>query len=249
MFGYLFCTDVYATSEPKKKISLKRKSTLLFFIETCHRLLYTSQEPIHLWRMVIEIFHLFNIRLAQCKCKTQSLSGQEENDFWNNNFNPLQARRIFGHIHFSKDDWQKARGRCSCSGYMGVCAIHSADGGGAASLSITLEAYTHGPQSVEACSVWINFSFRDDGLWLILEIVYLWKIKNHKDPIISITVYLVWYEAPLKKMEGMFSKIKLVIFLLGHSLKSVCTVWLSLNTVYLKLLRWSLCPSVGVVPL
>lgn len=78
--------------------------------------------------------------------KMQSHSGQEENDFWNNDFNPLWTRRIFGHIHFSKDDWQKARGQRSCSGCVGVSAIRSADGGGeAASLSVMLKAYTRGP--------------------------------------------------------------------------------------------------------
>lgn len=103
MFGYLFYVDVYATSKPKKNLLEKEKHTF-FFIETCHQLLYTSQESIHLCRMAIEILHLFNIRLAQCKCKMQSRSSQEENDFWSNNFNPLWTRRIFGHIHFSKDD-------------------------------------------------------------------------------------------------------------------------------------------------
>lgn len=187
MFGYLFYADVYATSKPKKKSVWKGKAHFYFFIETCHQLLYTSQESIHLCRMAIEIFHLFNIRLAQCKCKMQSRSSQEENDFWSNNFNPLWTRQIFGHIHFSKDDWQKVKGPCSCSGWLGVSESCGAEGEGSLSLDHVKDICMD-PKLQKHSQSKLSFQFRDDGLWFIFKIMYLWKIKSHKDPIISMEV-------------------------------------------------------------
>jgi hypothetical protein len=34
----------------------------------------------------------------------------------------------------------------------------------------------------------LTFTFKDDGSQFIFKIVYLWKIKSHKDPIISMAV-------------------------------------------------------------
>lgn len=43
------CANVYATYRQKKERFLKKKGTFLFFIETCNRVLYISDESIHLY--------------------------------------------------------------------------------------------------------------------------------------------------------------------------------------------------------
>ena len=60
-----------------REIFLRKKGTFLFFIETCNRVLYISEGPIHLYGMVIEMACVFRIHTAHCKRRMDFGNTQE----------------------------------------------------------------------------------------------------------------------------------------------------------------------------